>query len=144
MKASPSALHTQRRDNAGASCLPTEPGARLAALGQHIAFLMHLQAAVQRICGLSFGYNVTLGALLQFARELPEQGVALTPSMQDGEALALVQLLGQTEVKETLNEQSWRFAAGTSLEDLIQSLVVEHSSLQCSLSVSTRGRRQQA
>jgi hypothetical protein len=144
MKGTPSTPLTRAQDDPGASCLLSEQGARLSALGQHIAFLMHLQAAVQRICGLSFGYNVTLGALLQFAGERLEQGLALAPSMQDGEAVALVQLLGQTEVKAVLDELPWRFAADTSLEDVIQSLVVEYTSLQIPPPDRARRGRQQA
>ena len=137
-------LHTNTQDNAAPSYSSAEPGAGLAALGQQIALLMNLQAALQRICGLAYGYNVTLGALRQLAGERPEQGTPLSPAMQEAEAVALLQVLQHPEVRAVLGELPSLFAADTSLEDIVQSLVVEHSSLQLLSHVRAGGGRSQA
>jgi hypothetical protein len=136
--------HPHTQDNLDASCPLSERRAGLSILGQHIAFLMRLQYRLQCACGKPFGYQVTLEALLQLAGEQLEKGVALFPSMQEAEAIALLQVLQQAEVKDVLAKLHTRFAADTSLEDIIQSLGVEYSSLEFPPRTGARGGRDRA
>ena len=141
MQAYTPAPHPFAQDNLDARCPLAERRAGLSILGQQIAFLMRLQYQLQCACGKPFGYKVTLWALLQLAGEQPEKAVALFPSMQEAEAIALLQVLQQAEVKDVLAELPTRFAADTPLEDVIQSLGVEYSSLEFPPRSSVRGGR---
>ena len=57
----------------------------------------------------------------------------LLPSIPKAKGRALLQAIQRTEVKAVLDELDDRFAADTSLEDIIQSLCIAYSILDLSL-----------
>jgi hypothetical protein len=142
LKALSLSLCSHAQDGLAANCLLNEQ--EIIRIRHWITVLQQLQYQLHNLCERSFGYNVTLEMLLQLKAVRPDKDVTLLlPSIPEAKSEELLQAIQREEVKAVLDELSDRFAADTSLEDIIQSLCLEYSILDFPLQTSKPGGRHQ-